>query len=194
MSIDINTGAYLSSSLDCHVFDESLANGLIEFFESENCNTVADFGCGPGWYTHVINKGNKIVCDGFDANPNTITMAKEKKYFGNFYITDLTKNITLDKKYDWILCLEVGEHIPQEFEEILINNLLNNNTKGIVLSWAIEGQDGPGHVNCRNNDYIKSIFKKYDYINDIENELKIRNTVTNAGWFKNTIMVFRKTY
>jgi hypothetical protein len=32
MSIDNISGAYLSSSLDCHVFDESLANGLVELF------------------------------------------------------------------------------------------------------------------------------------------------------------------
>jgi 2-polyprenyl-3-methyl-5-hydroxy-6-metoxy-1,4-benzoquinol methylase len=191
-NIDINNGSYLSSSLESHIFDNSLAFAISDFFKNENCEYVADFGCGPGWYTNTINNTNKVKCDGFDANPNTILLAKQHNYSGNFYITDLTKDVNLNNKYEWILCLEVGEHIPEKFENILIQNLHSNNTKGIILSWAIEGQDGPGHVNCKNNDYIKNKLSELNYINDIEIENQLRNSVTNAVWFKNTIMVFRK--
>ena len=45
------------------------------------------------------------------------------------------------------MSLEVGEHLPKEFEDIFINNLDNNNNYGIVLSWAIKGQGGYGHYN-----------------------------------------------
>ena len=38
------------------------------------------------------------------------------------------------------MSLEVGEHLPQEFENIFIHNLHNNNKSGILLSWAIKGQ------------------------------------------------------
>ncbi len=90
------------------------------------------------------------------------------------------------------MSLEVGEHLPKKFEDIFINNLHNNNENGMVLSWALVGQPGDGHINCQNNDYIKSKICKLGYINDIESENKLRNAASRCYWFKNTIMVFRK--
>jgi hypothetical protein len=77
------------------------------------------------------------------------------------------------------------------FENVFINNLHNNNKKGIVLSWATIGQGGRGHINEQNNDYIKNKIIKLGYINDIEAETKMRNAAS-LTWFKNTLMVFRK--
>jgi SAM-dependent methyltransferase len=191
-NIDVVNGAYLTSDLNDHVFDQSLSLAIVDFFSKENCQRVADFGCGPGWYTNAICNQLNIQCDGYDANPNTNFLAKNNNYSGNFFITDLTKNVNFENKYEWILCLEVGEHIPANFENTLIQNIHNNNTKGVVLSWAIEGQNGPGHVNCKNNDYIINKFLELNYIYDIENTNNLRNSATNAYWFKNTIMVFRK--
>ena len=56
----------------------------------------------------------------------------------------------------------------------------------MVLYWAIKG-----HVNCKNNDYIKSKICKLGYINDIESEKQLRKH-SSLWWFKNTIMFFRK--
>ena len=36
---------------------------------------------------------------------------------------------------DWVLCLEVAEHIPRAFEERLLANLDSHNRRGIVMSW-----------------------------------------------------------
>jgi len=89
------------------------------------------------------------------------------------------------------MSLEVGEHLPPQFEDIFISNLHNNNTCGMVLSWAVKGQGGHGHFNEQNNDYIKSKICKLGYANDVKSENKLRRDST-LGWFKNTIMVFRK--
>ena len=92
-----------------------------------------------------------------------------------------------------MLCLEVAEHIPKKYEKIIINNLDKNNKKGIILSWAVEGQTSfaPEHVNERNNDYVKNILKNLGYTNDLDLENQLRNSA-KLDWFKNTIMVFRK--
>ncbi len=39
-------------------------------------------------------------------------------------------------KYDWIISLEVAEHIPAQFESIYIDNLVKHAKEGIILSWA----------------------------------------------------------
>jgi cyclopropane fatty-acyl-phospholipid synthase-like methyltransferase len=170
-------------SMHCH--DSSLANYLTDFFKSENVNTLADFGCGMGEYVKKF-KENNINIIGFDGNPNTPELTNNM-----CKILDLSKPKIFDEPFDWILSLEVGEHLPEQFEDIFIQNLHNNNKFGIVLSWAVEGQGGDGHVNCRNNDYVKSKICNLGYISDIESENKMREKST-LEWFKTTIMVFRK--
>ncbi|KAK7004452.1 hypothetical protein BgiMline_005973, partial [Biomphalaria glabrata] len=39
--------------------------------------------------------------------------------------------------YDWILSIEVAEHIPAKFEEIYLDNLVRHAREGIILSWAV---------------------------------------------------------
>lgn len=174
-------GMWINDSEYYHV-DQKLANSLSDLLKGY---AVADFGCGNGFYTKHL-KNNNIECDGFDGNPKTVEITN-----GVCQILDLSKDINLNKKYDYILSLEVGEHIPSEFEETFINNIHKNNTEGVILSWAIEGQVGVGHVNCRNNDYIKNIFDNLGYVNDLEIESKLRND-SELPWFKNTIMVFKR--
>ena len=33
-------------------------------------------------------------------------------------------------------------------------NVVNGARKGVVLSWAVPGQPGAGHVNCRDNSWV----------------------------------------
>lgn len=177
-------GFWLDDSLVNHHFDETLANALLTFLKKEQATSIADFGCGHGKYTLLLEQ--EINTDGFDGNPNTKTLTN-----GLCSVLDLSQPIQLEKKYDWILSLEVGEHIPKELENNFISNLDNNNTKGIILSWAIPGQGGHGHYNEQSNDYIKNRFLKLGYINDLEAEKFLRDN-SNHWWFKNTIMVFKR--
>jgi hypothetical protein len=105
---------------------------------------------------------------------------------------DLSVSVDLSP-LDLVLSLEVGEHLPPQFESIFIQNLHKHNTKAIIVSWAIEGQGGWGHFNERNNSYIKQKFLDLGYYNDIDEEKLIRDA-SALPWFKNTIMVFKNKY
>ena len=170
-----------------HMHDSPLGDSLTNFLKTENVNSVADFGCGMGDYVKTF-KSNNINASGFDGNPNTPELTN---YLCN--VLDLSVPHRFDTQFDWIMSLEVGEHLPQQFEDIFIHNLHNNNKYGIILSWAVKGQGGHGHYNEQNNDYIKSKICELGYINDVESENKLRNDST-LPWFKNTIMIFRKKY
>jgi cyclopropane fatty-acyl-phospholipid synthase-like methyltransferase len=168
-----------------HCYDEKLSDALLSFFKTEQVKTLCDFGCGMGSYVQHFKKNNLNV-SGYDGNPNTPELTNN-----TCEVLDFSVPIKFDEKFDWVMSLEVGEHLPKKFEEIFINNLHVNNVRGIVLSWAIVGQGGDGHVNCQNNDYIKSILHKLNYINDVDIENMLRKS-SKLSWFKNTIMVFRK--
>ena len=106
---------------------------------------------------------------------------------------DLSKKFRSESKWEYIVSLEVAEHLPKQFEKIFIENLHENNTKGIILSWALVGQGGHGHFNERNNDYVKTLFKQLGYYNDVNEEILLRNKAT-VPWFKNTVMIFKRKW
>lgn len=168
-----------------HHFDTSLAVAIAQFFKEEKVVSVVDLGCGPGKYITFLKNMN-IECEGYDGNPDTLQITN-----GLGKVADLTQSLNLGKVFDWVLCLEVGEHIPKKYEQTLIDNINKHNSKGVVLSWALKGQGGFGHFNEQNNDYVKTIMKKCGYENDEKAEQKLRSTAS-FPWFKNTIMVFRK--
>lgn len=89
------------------------------------------------------------------------------------------------------MSLEVGEHIPKEYEHILIDNICNAAEHGVILSWAIKGQGGAGHVNCQNNAYIIDVMRGKGFAYDTDASSTLRKNAT-LSWFKNTVMVFRK--
>lgn len=168
-----------------HVHDSRLCNSLIKFIKTNHIKSVVDFGCGMADYTKTF-LNNQIPTDAFDGNPNTDLLTK-----GIASTLDLSKEFDLNKKYDCVLTLEVGEHIPQEYEQIFLDNICKHSNKFVVLSWAVEGQGGDGHVNCKNNDYIINQMKLRNFNCDIENSNLLRKE-SSVSWFKNTIMVFKK--
>lgn len=187
-SIDSNGiwhGLNKKNVMDHHVHDFNLCNSIIELLTNENPETVGDFGCGLGFYTHQLKKSG-INSFGYDGSPNTYELTN-----GSCSVLELHKPFRFPKPFDWVLCLEVGEHIPKQFESIFIDNLHHNSSKGIILSWAIKGQGGDGHVNCQNNDYVESQFQSLGYALDLDAQTKLRNDAF-APYFKRTIMVFRK--
>ena len=92
---------------------------------------------------------------------------------------------------DWVLSLEVGEHIPKAFEEALIDNLHRHNTEGIVLSWARVGQGGFGHVNERDQGYVVDRLVHLGYAIDEQLTESLRNAAT-LDWLRHNVLVFRK--
>ena len=178
-------GYWIGEEAACeHAFDEKLCQNLIDFFKSRG-GSVCDLGCGMGEYTRRMRKAG-IFADGFDGNPDTPVITD-----GLANVLDLSIPFVFEKPYEWALTLEVGEHLPEKYESTLIDNITKNSTRGVVLSWAVEGQGGYGHFNCRNNDYIKGLFLARGYKNDVETENLLRSNV-DLPWFKETIMVFTK--
>lgn len=165
-------------------FDESLAQSIVDLYKNE-VNTVCDLGCGIGKYTKFFSKYFNTV-HGYEGN---ITAIKNKVY-DKLYYADLTKHYNYTK-YDLCVCLEVGEHIPNEYESIFIHNLYNFTGKHLVLSWAVRGQNGKGHVNCLDNNEVIDKLSKIGFDYRDEKTHKLRNHCT-LKWFKNTIMVFGK--
>jgi hypothetical protein len=180
------TGCWLIEDLGTkeHAYDKHLSRAISEYLKFMRCESSVDLGCGLGMYVKFLNYSG-IPTEGYDGNPYTEQLTK-----GECKVLDLAHPIEIGT-FDWAISLEVGEHIPEEFEQTFIDNVVNCAKKGAIISWAIEGQGGYGHVNCKNNDYIKSEFLKRGFVPQVEAETVLRER-SELDWFKNTIMVFRR--
>lgn len=197
----INERGYWENTTDeGHGVDEKLANALVNFFldEEEKNNYpilfIIDIGCGNGFYTSYLNtySNQKLMCLGYDGNPNTPEITGD----WNCGVADFSQPQRLFDA-DWVLSLEVGEHIPAEYEDIFIENLDRHNKKGMVISWAIPEHGGDGHFNPRDNDYIINKICKLGYTYDIETTNFLRTKCSpyplTGWWFTKTLLVFRRT-
>jgi hypothetical protein len=165
-----------------HKTDEDLAAAICENFAPER---AADLGCGLGHYCKIFAENGWGVVEGYEGTEGIA----EYKVHRWIYRHDLTKPMEFFP-YDFVLCLEVGEHIPEKHEQALINNICRAASKDIVLSWAVPGQySASGHVNCKPNDYVINELAKRGFVLDNNMTKKLREA-SCFKWFKNTIMVF----
>lgn len=67
-------------------------------------------------------------------------------------------------KRDWVMALEIGEHVPAQFEAIVIDNIDMNKRCGALVSWAVPGQPGHSHVHLRSNDWVIDQFSRRGYV------------------------------
>lgn len=165
--------------------DESLAQACVN--EVFNGKSVNDMGGGVGRYKHFFLSTGKVASvETYDGAPNIAELSK-----GYAKYADLARPQQLPVA-DWVFSLEVGEHIPKQYEANFLDNLHRHNREGIVMSWAVPGQDGYGHVNEQPNSYIISKVEPLGYTHDAETSKRLTDSAT-LPWFKRSgIMVFRK--
>lgn len=175
---------------DYHSFDYRLARFLAHNLPKNQF--LYDMGCGLGTYLEYFKSVGFQYLVGF-----------EGEKLNNFeidgiHVADLTLPIQYsitDGVVGSVICLEVAEHIPPEDTNYFLNNITPFVSQGgsLVMSWAVPGQEGIGHVNCRDNFSVIAEMINRGFEFDVERSLAARNNVSNhCAWFRNTIMWFKK--
>ena len=166
-----------------HAFDKPLAGAIVKLFQKHHFNSVLDLGCGMGDYAHLL-QAYRFNVHAYDGNPNTPQLT-----IGLGQVADLSQPFDCGEQVDVVMSLEVGEHIPKEFEQTFLDNVVVNKPKMILLSWAVPGQVGDGHVNCQFNKYIEEQMNARGYKLNKALTYMLRHH-SSLWWFKKTIMVF----
>jgi len=183
----INERGYWTSTAETntHMVDDVLINALLFLFSE--VKSVIDIGCGNGGYTRAFLKSN-ISCIGYDGSPLTPDITE-----GLCGVADFSE-VQNPGSYELVLSLEVGEHIPEQYEQVFIDNVCRMSNKYVCLSWAVVGQNGVGHVNCKDNDYIiEQMARRGFWYDEASSEfLRLNSSHEIFPWFKNTLMVFEK--
>lgn len=165
------------------IWDRNLALALIGLFMGRR---VLDMGCGQGIYTNAWREMG-IEVDALDGSPWVTEMVNGAK------VVDLAMPLleAPDPPYDWVFCLEVGEHIPAEYESTFLDNICLCTRAGTVLSWAVPGQPGHGHFNCRKNSYVIKKMRERGFTYDHGSTFALR-AVCELPYLRRTLMVFAR--
>ena len=136
--------------------------------------------------TPVLNSPDFEAVFGFEGDPpkNKVTQGIEKR--------DLTVPFTLNTKGN-VLFLEVGEHVDAQYQDILLDNVTKHCNGYLIMSWAVRGQEGFGHVNCLDNHEVIPLIESRGF-KLMEKETKEVRSIdlSEAPWFKNTLLIFKR--
>lgn len=111
---------------------------LPDLLEAGLNQSMNDFGAGVGQYGHALRaRSESIRWRGYDGAGNVEEVTRG---FVRFF--DLSLPMSLPRA-DWVLSLEVGEHLPHALEPTYLRNIHAHNCKGVIISWAGRSR-GPG--------------------------------------------------
>lgn len=181
--------------------NKNFARILLEMYDF---NSVVDFGCSIGSLLEVFLEAGKRV-KGYEycyeeSLPSIRRVPNLDKYieFG-----DVSKEINAGV-HDVSISIEVAEHIPTEYSESLVKNLVNSTKNLIIFTAATPDQGGTGHINCQDPIFWINLFNKYNCKYDPDETNRIKSNckptrVTDENdypcvWlhvYKN-LMIFRK--
>lgn len=178
-------GQWYGNVDDQHIFDVNLAEEIVHLLNAHGISDAMDLGCGYGRYVRYL-KWRGFHCQGYDGHPETV-----ERSGGDASVMDIAVPITNLDRVPAVISLEVGEHIPGEYEETYLSNLAGLCSNLLIISWALPGQGGYGHVNCRSNEYVTNQMNLRGFIRRTELEYNLRRN-SKFHWFKNTIMVFQR--
>ena len=169
-----------------HVHSPGLANWLAYYLDKQL--PVVDVGCGLGLYIATLDDFG-FTTIGYEGTPGIGTIAK-----GNVHQADITEMLPRDMVGN-VLCLEVMEHIEPKNESRVLANIKHLCTKTLVLSWAIEGQNGYGHINCKNAEYVVPTIEALGFKIDFAVTMRAREHATrmpHTNFFNQSLYIFNK--
>jgi hypothetical protein len=124
-------------------------------------SSVIDLGCGLCDWLSVfedIGIGDVLGVDGSHVQADHLAIDP-----GRFATHDLTRPYCGHRRFDLAMCLEVGEHLPDECAAGLVQSLTEL-APVALFSAAIPSQRGLHHVNCQWPEYWARLFRARGFV------------------------------
>lgn len=112
---------------------------------------------------------------------------------------DLRERLDLGRRFQWVLCWEVAEHLDEEFADRLVATLVRHVTPHgrILFTAARPGQGGPGHVNEQSAEYWMDKFFEHGltWADGPSHELRRvwLKAAPRASWYGRNAAVYWRT-
>jgi SAM-dependent methyltransferase len=165
------------------------AAALSTILHSKIPASVLDVGCGTGtWMRAAIDLGVKTV-RGVDG----ILVPDCKLLIDKALVEqhDLTKPFDFGAKFELVLCLEVGEHLPQSAAPGFVASITTH-ADTALFSAACPEQPGQNHVNCQWPAYWQELFNKYGFVCADSVRWNIWTDALIEPWYRQNMFLARR--
>jgi hypothetical protein len=127
--------------------------------------SIIDLGAGCGWFVRRLRKDGWGMTNGVDGTPGIWELSEHAVVEGDLLEDEYSwkwhePGEYVLRRWDWGLFSDVGEHVPKEFEQRLIDNVCKIPRKGMIISWGYPHERGYQHVNLRTQVYVACEFAK----------------------------------
>lgn len=129
-------------------------------YDKIKVGSVLDVGCGRGLWLAVAAELGATETIGIEGP----WIEAQTTYIGldRILTRDLELGFNLNRSFDLVMSIEVGEHLSAAAADIFVTSLVRHG-HFILFSAAIPLQPGTGHINCQFPDYWAGLFAKHGY-------------------------------
>ena len=149
--------------------------------------TVCDVGCGNGRWLAAALAGGTAEVVGIEGPwiSDVPTLDPRESYA----IADLEKPLSLNRKFDLVMCLEVVEHLSNGRSKSIVQNLCALGPV-VLFSAAIPRQGGLDHINEQLLSFWVEHFRRHGYQLLDFIRPKIWSTQSIPFWYRQNMVVF----
>ena len=162
---------------------------LEHLFDLYRPESILDIGCGVGtWLQAAQSLGVKDILgvDGADAAHDVPRIDKSR-----ILLMDLNQPISVGRRFDLVMSLEVAEHLPGSSARAFVDNLTRHGDL-VLFSAALPFQGGFGHVNENWLEYWAKLFEHAGFEPlDILRRTLWHNTDVE-WWYRQNMILFRR--
>lgn len=187
---------------EIHFLDKKIADII---WRVAGNSTLLDVGAGSGRYGayfhkrrmqgELINGSSPPLWKGVDGSVNVAEFTRRSDAplgAQTDYLNVCNLTSWRPPSHDYVMSLEVGEHIPPRCMRHYLSLLHLGNRRGLFLSWAIPGRAGKCHIAARPNVVVIAAMRLLGYISVMELADEARNNA-QYPWFNESFMVFRRS-
>ena len=167
------------------------------FVKMFNVDKVIDIGCATGLYLKAFKM---YGVDGIGVEGSNIPT--QLMWVPPNYIIKRDLRFEIEEKngYNFLMSIEVAEHIEESFADTYVTNLTKHGVDTIFMTAAPPGQGDTAHVNCQPKQYWVDKIEKKGYTNTLAYDDMIKHYAAKATeegvfihhWFLPNFMVFKK--
>ncbi len=152
--------------------------------------SILDVGCGAATWLRAAQENGVTDILGIDGEENIIDeLFIDQKYFRKW---DLSSPVSLERKFDVALCLEVAEHLEEKYAHVLIQTLVTHADR-VVFSAACPGQPGQHHVNCQWPAYWQKLFNAAGFACEDSLRWIIWDASVIEPWYRQNMFLARRS-
>jgi len=149
--------------------------------------SIVDVGCGTGtWLAVFAERGVEDVLgiDGPYVDRASLEIPQDR-----FLARDLASPFGLSRRFDLVVSLEVGEHLPERSAATFVEGLTALGPI-VLFSAAIPGQGGTQHVNEQWPSYWAELFRRHDYVHVDCLRLRLWRDEAVARWYAQNMLFY----